>query len=101
MQYADNYELAKNQFWRDVEGILSGEYHHSKTTAEHGIATYKRKISNGTQRMIVGEDGEGLEESDAGVSKITEVAVLDSEVIFNQGEERTAEIINRIINSEL
>jgi len=75
---AETPKQAAEQFWRDVLGLLTGEkYRHAHQVAQGGINTYKQDV----------------------LRKRNVQAIPDA--VFNQGEERTAEAVDRVIRSGL
>lgn len=62
---------AEIQFWNDVEELLKGEHQHSQQDARRGVDEYR-----------------------------AETGVKCGDVIYNQGEERTAEIIDERLDAQ-
>ncbi len=68
MSKAMTREEAKERFWRDVKDLLTDQYRHRDQQAEEGIDRYRQEAN---ERL--------------------------GEVVYNQGEEQTAKVIDRII----
>ncbi len=63
---------AEKRFWKDVEELLIRKHHHSKQLAKKGIQQYRNEIN----------------------------CRLGS-VLYNQGEELTARVVDRIVRDGL
>jgi hypothetical protein len=70
MNRAVTRKEAEEQFWSDVKGLLTGKHGHRNTRADEGIDTY---------RQVAGQTFPG--------------------VVYNQGEEKTAEVIDGLIKT--
>ena len=67
----------EKQFWDDVEKLLiESPYSHSSKNARYGMDVYKNALRNQAGGII-------------------------SETVYNQGEEKTAEVIDSIIRTGL
>jgi hypothetical protein len=66
---AGNRQDVADKFWSDVEKLLTGEYQRSPKTARRGIDAYRQEV-----------DSHKL-----------------GEVIFNQGEEQAARVVDGLI----
>ena len=71
MEPAKSRNEAEKQFWGNVKDLLTKEHRHKPNQAEAGIAKYKKDAKR-----------------------------LGGDAVFNQGEERTAEAIDRAIKSK-
>lgn len=72
MSDAPTKNEARRKFWGDVEGLLSKQYNYSDTQVQRAIAQYKQEV----------------------VPRL-------GEVVYNQGEEQTAKVIDGIIRNGL
>jgi hypothetical protein len=72
MSRAATRDEATNHFWSDVLELLTEKYHRPRDQAQRGIEQYKQEV----------------------LPRVGEVA-------HNQGEERTAKVIDGIIESSL
>ena len=77
MKPAKTKREAEEQFWKDVKALLTSQFRHKSRTAQKGIEAYQRLMSEHNER--------------GGVPG----------VVYNQGEERTAEAVNGVILAEL
>ena len=73
MSKAKTRKEAEEQFWTDVKGLLTQEHGHSAGKAQQGIDDYQQEV---TSRKLGG-------------------------VVFNQGEELTASVIDKVIRNRL
>ncbi len=77
MGHAQNRQKAIDQFWSDVKGLLTGKtgkYHHSpQKSQQEGIEKYRQEVN----RLDLGG------------------------VVYNQGEEQTARVIDGLIEHGL
>jgi hypothetical protein len=72
MSRAATRDEATNHFWSDVLEVLTEKYHRPRDQAQRGVDQYKQ-----------------------------EVLPRVGEVVYNQGEEQTAKVIDGIIQSGL
>lgn len=73
MAPANNRQEAADRFWSDVEDLLEQKYCHPTTEARRGINEYRREV-----------DDRNL-----------------GEVVYNQGEEQAAKVIDAVIKDGL
>ena len=77
MKPAKTKREAEEQFWKDVKALLTSQFQHKPRIAQKGIDTYQRVVSEHNERGGI------------------------REVVYNQGEEQTAEAVNGVIRAEL
>lgn len=68
----------EQRFWQTVRSLLNKNFGHSAKIAQNGIDTYKRSIGG----------------ADSGLWAVPET-------VYNQGEEKTAEVVDGIIKTGL
>jgi hypothetical protein len=73
MSKATNRKEAEKQFWTDVEELLIQHYHHPDGKARDGLVEYRREVN---------------------CRKL-------GDVVYNQGEEQTAKVIDGLIRDGL
>ena len=85
MNILNDVNAAKKEFWERVETLLTTKYEYSPKVARDGIKQYVQLMIQGMNRIRRTPDEKDVPWMDIGG---------EPAVIFNKGEDMTAEVIN-------